>query len=87
MEILLIHYEDSNTQRDTSALFCIVCPQLSSLGMHSTGASNTDSFHDSASSTVSSASPSVVPARMFEGSCRKTDEGTDGVNKTKQKNH
>lgn len=83
MEILLIHYEDSNMQRDSPALFCTVCPQLSSLGLHSTGASNADSFHDSASSTVYSASPSVVPAQMFDRSSSKTDEGTDGVKRTK----
>lgn len=80
---MLIHSEDLNMQRDTSALSCTVCPQLSSPGPHSTGASNTDSFHGSASSTVCSTSPSVVPAQMFEKSCSKRDQGTDGVKQKK----
>lgn len=62
MEILFIRHKHSNMQRDTPALFSTVCPQLISLGLHSTGASNTDSSNDSARNTVYS---SAAPAHLF----------------------
>lgn len=68
---------------ETLLFYFAVCPQLSSLGLHSSRASNTNSFHNSASSRVYASSPSVVPAQIFEGSCSKTDEVTDGAKKNK----
>lgn len=61
------------------AFLCTFCSQLSSLCLHSAGAPNPDSFHDSASSTVYSDGPLIVSVQMFEESYGKTDEGTDGV--------